>query len=174
MTSQPAVPRDGEADRAVAALFAEQQVAMVRLAVLLGADDAEDVVAEAFYQLYRRWRRLRNTAAATAYLRSSVVNLTRMRIRHLQVTRRHLERVGDRIPTIESGEAGAILRDDQRALVAAVGELPARQREALVLRFWLDLSEREIAEAMGVTAGSVKVHVSRGMAMLTRKLEERR
>jgi RNA polymerase sigma-70 factor (sigma-E family) len=161
-------------EQTVAALFAEHQVALVRLAVLLGADDAEDVVAEAFYQLYRRWGRLRSAEAATSYLRSVVVNLTRMRIRHLQVTRRHLERSGKVVPTAASGETQALIRDDQRALVAAVGELPARQREALVLRFWLDLSEREMAEAMGVSAGSVKVHVSRGMAALTRKLEERR
>jgi RNA polymerase sigma factor (sigma-70 family) len=67
-----------------------------------------------------------------------------------------------------------VLRDDQKALVDAVRALPARQREALVLRFWLDLRESEIAEAMGISAGSVKVHVSRGMAALSRTLEERR
>jgi RNA polymerase sigma factor (sigma-70 family) len=67
-----------------------------------------------------------------------------------------------------------VLRDDQKALVDAVRALPARQREALVLRFWLDLREGEIADAMGITVGSVKVHVSRGMSALSRVLEERR
>ncbi|MHA6624525.1 RNA polymerase sigma factor [Pseudonocardia sichuanensis] len=161
-------------EQAVAVLFEAHHLSLVRLAVLLGADDAEDVVAEAFYQLYRRWRRLRSPEAAAAYLRSVVVNLTRMRIRHLQVVRKHAART-DEVPAhVASGEERAVLRDDQKALVDAVSALPARQREALVLRFWLDLRESEIADAMGISAGSVKVHVSRGMAALSRTLEERR
>ena len=161
-------------EAAVAELFEIHHLPLVRLAVLLGADDAEDVVAEAFYQLYRRWPRLRSPEAAATYLRSVVVNLTRMRIRHLQVVRKHAARTGDERPHVASGEERAVLRDDQKALVDAVRALPARQREALVLRFWLDLRESEIADAMGITAGSVKVHVSRGMAALSRMLEERR
>lgn len=162
-------------EAAVAELFEIHHLPLVRLAVLLGADDAEDVVAEAFYQLYRRWPRLRSPAAAATYLRSVVVNLTRMRIRHLQVVRKHAVRSGgDEQALVASGEERAVLRDDQEALVDAVRALPARQREALVLRFWLDLRESEIADAMGITAGSVKVHVSRGMAALSRVLEERR
>ncbi len=176
MVVAPAVaPVDVEGldrEAAVAALFAAHHLSLVRLAVLLGADDAEDVVGEAFYQLYRRWNRLRSAAAAAAYLRSTVVNLTRMRIRHLQVVRRHL--AGAAPGTVSSGEDATVLRDDQQALVDAVRALPARQREALVLRYWLDLREREIAEAMGISAGSVKVHVSRGMAALSRTLEARR
>jgi RNA polymerase sigma-70 factor (sigma-E family) len=165
---------DREREEAIAELFELHHLPLVRLAVLLGADDAEDVVAEAFYQLYRRWRRLRSPEAAANYLRSVVVNLTRMRIRHLQVVRKHAARDGAEPAHAVSGEEHAVLRDDQKALVAAVRALPARQREALVLRFWLDLRESEIAEAMGITAGSVKVHVSRGMAALSRVLEERR
>jgi RNA polymerase sigma-70 factor (sigma-E family) len=161
-------------EQAVAVLFETHHLALVRLAVLLGADDAEDVVAEAFYQLYRRWRRLRSPEAAAAYLRSVVVNLTRMRIRHLQVARKHASR-SEEVPVhVVSGEERAVLRDDQKALVDAVRALPGRQREALVLRYWLDLRESEIADAMGISAGSVKVHVSRGMAALSRMLEERR
>lgn len=165
-----------EADReaAIAELFETHHLPLVRLAVLLGADDAEDVVAEAFYQLYRRWRRLRTPEAAATYLRSVVVNLTRMRIRHLQVVRKHAARGGETPEHVASAAERAVLRDDQRALVDAVRALPARQREALVLRFWLDLRESEIADAMGISAGSVKVHVSRGMAALSRTLEERR
>ena len=155
-------------------LFAAHHLPLVRLAVLLGADDAEDVVAEAFYQLYRRWRRLRSPDAAATYLRSVVVNLTRMRIRHLQVVRRHAARTGAVPEHVASGEERVVLRDDQQALVDAVSALSARQREALVLRFWLDLRESEIADAMGISAGAVKVHVSRGMAALSRRLEERR
>lgn len=170
------MPRlDGiDRDRAVELLFAAHHLPMVRLATLLGADDAEDVVAEAFYQMYLRWRRLRSAEAAAAYLRSVVVNRTRMRIRHLQVARRHLQRVDDVAEQGKSGEAMAMLHDDQRALVDALARLSIRQREALVLRYWLDLRECEIADAMGISTGAVKSHVSRGMAALSRMLEERR
>lgn len=175
-TTRAVAPAPAGPDRegAVEALFAVHRLPLVRLAVLLGADDAEDVVAEAFYQLYLRWDRLRSADAAAGYLRSVVVNLTRMRVRHLQVTRQHAERVGPDRRTVLSSEAEAVLRDDQRALVAAVRELPPRQREALVLRYWLDLREREMAEAMGVSAGAVKTHLHRGLAALTERLDGRR
>lgn len=152
-------------------LFTTHYTPTLRLAVLLGADDAEDVVAEAFWQLYRRWQRLRNTDAALAYLRSVVVNLTRMRVRHLQVVRKHAEQIVD---GLRSAENEALLRDDQRVLVGALKQLPARQREALVLRYWLDLKECEIAAAMNISAGAVKSHTARGMATLTRVMEARR
>jgi len=174
-TAAPRVRLDGlDREAAIAALFEAHHPSLVRLAVLLGADDAEDVVSEAFYQLYRRWRRLRSPDAAAPYLRAVVVNLTRMRLRHLQVVRKHAARTDERVDHVASGEDRAVLRDDQQALVDAVRELPTRQREALVLRYWLDLRESEIADAMGISAGAVKVHVSRGMAALSRRLEERR
>lgn len=160
-------------DAALAEIFNSQYGAMLRLAVLLGADDAEDIVAEAFYQLYRRWKKLREADAAVPYLRSVVCNLTRMRLRHLQVVRKHSTRDTPERPG-SSAETEALLQDDQRALVAALKELPARQREALVLRHWLGLREAEIAAAMGISCGAVKSHTSRGMAALTRVLEERR
>jgi RNA polymerase sigma factor (sigma-70 family) len=161
-------------DRAIEELFAVHQLSLTRLAILLGADDAEDIVAEAFYQLYRRWRRLRSADAAAAYLRSVVVNRTRMRIRHLQVARRHLDRDGGAAEMAMSSESTAVLRDDQRAVVAALACLPTRQREALVLRYWMELRESEIADTMGISPGAVKTHVSRGMAALSRELEARR
>jgi DNA-directed RNA polymerase specialized sigma24 family protein len=83
--------RDLDREAALARLFDLHYTALLRLAVLLGADDAENIVAEAYCQLYRRWQRLRSTEAALAYLRSVVCNLTRMRLRHLQVIRRHAE-----------------------------------------------------------------------------------
>lgn len=89
----PAVadPAESAREAGVARLFELHYASMLRLAVLLGADDPENVVAEAYYQIYRKWRRLRDTEAAEAYLRSTVCNLTRMRIRHLQVARKHVE-----------------------------------------------------------------------------------
>jgi RNA polymerase sigma factor (sigma-70 family) len=92
-----------------------------------------------------------------------------MRLRHLDVVRRHADRP---TPYASSAEAEAVLREDQREVVAALRGLPLRQRQALVLRYWLDLREREVADAMGISAGAVKAHVSRGMAALTRSLRE--
>ena len=163
----------GEREQAIAAIFHEQHTPLVRLAALLGADDPEDIVAESFYQLFRRWRRLRYPESAVAYLRSVVCNLTRMRIRHLQVARRHVARSKTDPTTPGAALDDGGLRDDQRELLDALTELPARQREALVLRYWLDLREAEIAKAMGISAGAVKSHTSRGTAALTRILRQR-
>jgi RNA polymerase sigma factor (sigma-70 family) len=176
ITADGVQPRseDADRDRAIEELFAVHQIPLTRLAVLLGADDADDVVSEAFYQLYRRWRRLRSADAAAGYLRSVVINRTRMRIRHLQVIRRHVGRDVHGASHAMSSEATAVLRDDQRAVVSALAGLPSRQREALVLRYWTELRENEIADAMGISAGAVKTHVSRGMAALSRAMEERR
>ncbi|GAA1430082.1 hypothetical protein GCM10009601_46700 [Streptomyces thermospinosisporus] len=165
-------PDELEREAGVARLFELHYSSMLRLAVLLGADDPENVVAEAYYQIYRRWRKLKDVAAAEAYLRSTVCNLTRMRIRHLQVARRLSENPPDE--TVASAENTALLRDDQRVLIDALQQLPTRQREALVLRHWLGLKESEIAAAMGITCGSVKTHTSRGIAALTQAMEARR
>jgi RNA polymerase sigma-70 factor (sigma-E family) len=165
-------PADLEREAGVARLFELHYSSMLRLAVLLGADDPENVVAEAYYQIYRKWRRLRDAEAAEAYLRSTVCNLTRMRIRHLQVARRHVETPPEEL--VASAESTALLHDDQRVLIGALQQLPARQREALVLRHWLGLKESEIAAAMGISPGSVKTHTARGLAALTQAMEARR
>ncbi|MDH2412373.1 sigma-70 family RNA polymerase sigma factor, partial [Streptomyces chitinivorans] len=119
-----------------------------------------------------RIRARRGPARPEAYLRSVVCNLTRMRIRHLQVARKHMEPQPSE--PVASAEISALLRDDQRVLIDALQRLPARQREALVLRHWLGLKESEIAAAMGISAGSVKTHTSRGIAALTQAMEARR
>ncbi|MDT6988000.1 sigma-70 family RNA polymerase sigma factor [Streptomyces lusitanus] len=173
----PAVadPADLEREAGVARLFELHYSSMLRLAVLLGADDPENVVAEAYYQIYRRWRRLKDVAAAEASLRSTVCDLTRVRTRPLQAARRSEERpASPPEPTVASAENTALLRDDQRVLIDALQQLPARQREALVLRHWLGLKEAEIAAAMGISRGSVKTHTSRGIAALTQAMEARR
>lgn len=167
----PAEAADTERETALARLFDLHYTSMLRLAALLGADDPENIVAEAYYQLYRKWRRLRAADSAEAYLRSVVCNLTRMRIRHLQVARRHAAAPEG---WVASAESSALLRDDQRVLVRALQALPPRQREALVLRHWLGLKEGEIAAAMGISPGSVKTHTARGLAALTLAMEARR
>lgn len=136
----------------------------VRLAVLLVDDvaSAEDVVQDAFVALHRKSDTLRDPQAAVAYVRSSVVNLSRSVIRRRQVARKHLK-----VAEPEAGPAAdhdVLLRDEHRAALAAVRALPRRQSEVLVLRYWAGLSEREIAETLGISAGSVKSAASRGMA----------
>lgn len=168
--------RDLEREAAMAALFDVHHTQLIRLALLLGAEhDAEDLVSEAFCELHRRWRRLRSPEAAPAYLRSIVCNLARMRIRHLQVRRRHAheEADGHGERTMESAESSALLHEDQRRVIAALQSLPNRQREALVLRYWLDLKETDIAQSMGISVGAVKSHIFRGMSALSTRIEGR-
>jgi RNA polymerase sigma factor (sigma-70 family) len=71
-----------------------------------------------------------------------------------------------------SPEASALAHDDHDRVIAALRTLPARQREAVVLRYYVDLGEADIAAAMRVSAGSVKTHLHRGLAALSRVLEE--
>ena len=161
-------PPDSEA--AVAELFAARYPEMVRLAGLLGADDAEDVAQEAFARLLGRHATLRDPAAAIGYVRVTVCNLTRNRHRHLGIARLKAP-LASLPPEMASPEDGALVREDHREVLAALAALPSRQREAVVLRFWLELNEAEIAAAMGITAGTVKSLVSRGVARVGKKLE---
>lgn len=149
-------------------LFHGQSATMTRLAAMLGADDPEDVAQEAFVRLHRRRRTLRDPHASVGYLRTTVVNLSRSRVRHLSVVRRNRPTP---TPDAESAEHQAVRREDVRELVAALGRLSNRHREALVLRYWLDLSEAEMADAMGVSRGTVKAHVSRGLDALAAIME---
>jgi RNA polymerase sigma-70 factor (sigma-E family) len=154
----------------IPALYEQHWRALVRLAVLLVDDvpSGEDVVQDAFFALHRRVDELRDPNAALAYLRTSVVNLSRSVLRRRQTVRKHL-RVAE-----PEGTAGAdhdvLLRDEHRAALHAVHQLPRRQREVLVLRYWSGLSEREIAATLGISAGAVKSSASRGLATLQRSL----
>jgi len=156
----PTGPPAGESD--IGELFRARYLEMVRLAGLLGADDPEDIAQEAFVRLMNKRPRLDEPDAALPYLRTIVVNLTRNRHRHLRVVRLRTPAGVDE----GSSEQAAILREDHREVIAALAALPSRRREAIVLRYWLDLPEREIAAAMGVSPGTVKSHVSRGLAAL--------
>jgi len=158
-----------DAATGVSGLFRARYPEMVRLADLLGADDPEDIAQEAFARLIRKHGSLRDPDAAVAYVRAIVCNLTRNRHRHLRVARLRTPAGRDE----DSSEQAAILREDHREVLAALAGLPARRREAIVLRYWLDLSEREIAEAMGVSPGTVKSSVSRGLAALAQALREK-
>lgn len=160
--SQPAVD--------LPSLYATHWRALVRLAVLLVDDvaTAEDVVQDAFVGLYRRSDALRDPAAALAYVRAAVVNRSRSVVRHRQVVRRHL-RVAEP-DHVDGADFHALLSAEHREALAALHQLPRRQQEVLVLRFWAGLSELEIAQTLGISAGSVKSSASRGMAKLSKKL----
>jgi RNA polymerase sigma-70 factor (sigma-E family) len=160
-----------DADRLVTELYAAHYAGLVRLAALLLRDRAvaEEVVQDAFVALHRRWRRLRDPHNAAAYLRTSVVHNTRSIQRRRAVAAKHPDDVLLDAPSAESGALRAV---SSRAVVDALQMLPRRQREALVLRYYADLSEAEIAEAMKISKGAVKSHTSRGMAALRTTLEQ--
>jgi RNA polymerase sigma factor (sigma-70 family) len=164
----PMVETSDDVAAGVSGLFRARYPEMVRLADLLGADDPEDIAQEAFARLIRKHGTLRNPEAALAYVRASVCNLTRNRHRHLRVVRLRTPAGYE-----DSSEQVAMLREDHREVLAALAGLAPRRREAIVLRYWLDLSEREIAAAMGVSPGTVKSHVSRGLAALAVALGEK-
>jgi RNA polymerase sigma-70 factor (sigma-E family) len=164
-------PATWSADEAVTRLFATQYRPMVRLATLLLHDpgQAEEITQDAFVALHERWGRLRDPERAVAYLRQCVTNRARSALRHRGVVDRFLRRAPEP-GTMPSAEAGALAAQTQADLVAVVRTLPTRQREALVLRYYLDLSEAQTAEAMGVTEGAVKSHTARALTALRRQL----
>lgn len=161
-----------ERDAALVSLYQTEYRSLVRLACVLLDDRGigEEVVQDAFVKLHGAWGRLRDHAAAPAYLRTTVVNLARSRMRRRQVARRH-DRADDRVA--ESAEETAMLATGNARLLAALRALPRRQRECLVLRYYLDLSEAETAATLHIAKGSVKSHTHRGLAALSRRLEGR-
>jgi RNA polymerase sigma-70 factor (sigma-E family) len=160
-----------DARQHVSALYRTHALALVKLAVLMTGDQptAEDVVQDAFLGLYRRWSSLREADKAIGYLRSSVVNgcrsVHRVRFRRHGITL-DSPRPGD------SAETEALLGEEHREVLAALRRLPSRQREAVVLRYYLDMTETQAAQAMGVARGTVKSATSRGLAALARMLKE--
>ncbi len=164
-------PQDrASADEAVEALYAAHWVGLVRLAALLLRDQraAEDVTQDAFIALHRRWGRLRDPDHALAYLRRSVANGCRSAHRRSAVADRHRP---EPLADTASAEASVLAVERRATVLAAVAALPRRQREVLVLRHWLDLSEADIAATLGISRGSVKSHSSRGIAALSTTLE---
>ena len=130
---------------------------------------AEEVVQDAFVSMHDGWHRLRDTEKALAYLRQAVVNQSRSVLRHRTVVDKNLQNAP---PDMPSAEHGAMVLLERDAVVAALRDLPDRQREAIVLRYYADLSEADIATAMGISRGAVKSHTSRGMAALRAALEQ--
>ena len=168
-----AVRSEAGRETPLAALHREHYRSLVKLAAIL-IDDAgtcEEIVQDAFVSVFRSAARVRDDAKLPAYVRSAVLNGARSQLRKQQV-RRRLRAVDDRAAA--SAESAALVSDDHRAVLAALRSLPDRQRDVLLLRFYLDLSESEIAETLGIAAGTVKTHAKRGIEALTELLEDRR
>lgn len=166
----PVTGRAWGADEAVTLLYTAQYRSLVRLAALLLRDTgtAEEVVQDAFVAMHGSWRRLHDPDRALAYLRKSVVNRSRSALRHRSVEQRHAPAP---MPEQASAEHSALETLEREDVIRALHRLPRRQREVLVLRYYVDLSEAQIADAIGISRGAVKSHASRGMAALRASLE---
>ncbi|MCW2786245.1 MAG: sigE 15 [Marmoricola sp.] len=166
VTQEPVI----DASTALTELYAAHYGRLVRLGVLLLRDQglAEEVVQDAFVAMHRRWSRI-DQGRAPAYLTTSVVNGSRSALRHRTV----VARFRPEVPRTEPGADVPVLAGAHRtAVLDALAGLPTRQREVLVLRFYLDLSERDIATTLGISPGAVKSHASRGAAALRLTLAE--
>ncbi|MGA8459206.1 MAG: SigE family RNA polymerase sigma factor [Streptosporangiaceae bacterium] len=162
-----------EADLAITAMYDTEYRSLVRMsAVLLGdVASAEEIVQDSFIAVHAAWRGLRDIDKGVHYLRRTVQNRSRSLLRHRVVVDKHM-RASE--PDMPSAEQAAIMRLQRAAVVAALRTLPTRQREALVLRFYLDLSEEQVAAAMQISQGAVKSHTARGKAALRSLLEPER
>jgi RNA polymerase sigma-70 factor (ECF subfamily) len=160
-------PSSAELDLEV--LFRAHATPLLKLAVVLTGDRplAEELVQEAFVRLHRS-RTVPTPGKELAYLRRTVINLSHGHHRRLRIVR---SRPPEPPRVSAAAEVDAVRRDGQRRVVAAVRSLPPRQRDCIVLRFYADLSDTEIAETLGISAGSVKTHLHRARATLATSLE---
>ena len=140
--------RGRDADRAVTGLYLTQYRPLVRMAALLVHDltAAEEIVQDSFVAVHAAWRRLPDADHALSYLRRSVVDRSRSALQQHEVER--------------------------SAFISALWTLPARQREVVVLRYFADLPETQVASATGISAGAVKTHAARAMSSLRAELRQ--
>ena len=160
---------DVDATAGVTALHHEEYRRLVRLAWLLTRDQgqAEELVKDAFVDLHQRWSRLSDPIGARGYLRMSVVNRSRSSLRHHKVVQKYQPALlVDVVQTEQSAEHGALERLQQQMIISSLNGLPGRQREVLILRYYGQLSEAEIAQTLGISRGAVKSHSSRGLKAL--------
>jgi len=174
--ASPARPAEmrTEAEAAVTALYQQHALGLTRLAhVMLGdRPGAEDVVHEAFYGLYKRWDRLADPGKASQYLRSSVLNGCRTQLRRSRPAGGPLADQAGGV-TQPSAEADVLAGEDRQAVLAAITRLPDRQREVLVLRYYLDEPEAVIAASLGIGASTVRSTLHRALKALGADLRER-
>jgi RNA polymerase sigma-70 factor (sigma-E family) len=159
-----AVPGD-----AFTAVYLANYGSLMRLAALLVDDRAscEDVVQDAYVRVYASRTKLRDETRALAYLRQTVVNLSRSSLRHTIMARRKTEPAP---PRAGGPDDVTFDRIEQAAVVQALRRLPRRQREVLALRYYAELSETQVAESLGLSVGSVKAYASRGLDRLAQEM----
>jgi RNA polymerase sigma-70 factor (sigma-E family) len=154
-------------------LYTRHAPVAMRLAYFLTGDRerAVDLVQDAFVRVAGRFRHLREPDAFDAYLRRTIVNLFSSHLRRLRLERRALER------QVAAGQPAHREFDfaEQDAMWSALQTLQPRQRAAVVLRYYEDLSERETADVLGCSVGAVKQLVTRGLIALRGRIgsEER-
>ena len=173
--SAPAGParQTAEADLAITAMYDTEYRSLVRMSALLLGDvgSAEEIVQDSFIATRAAWHGLHDIDKGTHYLRRTVMNRSRSLLRHRAVVEKHMSTSE---PDMPSAEQAAITRLERAAVIAALRTLPTRQREALVLKFYLGLSEAEVAAAMRISEGAVKSHTARAKAALRSRLEPER
>ena len=159
------IPVRWDGDQALTAIYRDHYRGLVRLAWLLVQDvtTAEDVVKESFVAMHTAWRRLRDSDRALAYLRHSVVDRSRSVRRNRALAGRKAWQPGSGVP---GAELSALRPLGHAAVVRALLSLPARQREALALTYYGNLSEAQVASAMGVSQGAVERHMASAIAAL--------
>lgn len=158
--------RESDADRAITAIYRMQYSSLVRMAAVLVGDvsTAEEVVQDSFIAVHGAWRRLRDVDMAVRHLRRSVVNRSRSVLRQGPA--------GPHGPAGQQAGPAGQQALERPAMISALRTLPARQREALVLKFYLDLEDKQVASAMGISPGAVNSHVAGAKAALRSFLEE--
>lgn len=165
----PGIRPDWDAGRAVTALYSLHYRPLVRLAAVLVGDlpTAEEIVQDSFVGLHTSWRRLADSERALSYLRQAVVNRSRSVLRHRVIADKLAPKMAPEVPAAAPEEIAAAERSD---FVSVLRALPARQREVLVLRYYADLSEAQIASTMGISRGAVKSHTARAISALHAQL----
>jgi RNA polymerase sigma-70 factor (sigma-E family) len=165
----------GSAEAAITALYEASALGLIRMAYVMLGDlpSAEDVVQEAFCGLYRRWDRLADTAGATYYVRTSVLNGCRSALRRRAVRRGFLQHgpLADPPPAV-SAESVVLGGEQREDVIRALRHLPDRQREVLILRFYTELPDDEIGRVMGIRPGTVRSTAFRALDALGRALKE--
>jgi RNA polymerase sigma-70 factor (sigma-E family) len=164
-------------DIAITELYAAHWHRLVRLAWLLLHDQlaAEDVVQDAFVATHRHWSMIRDTGRAVGYLQVAVVNGCRSVQRHGAVVDRENARQASAADaparsSLDSAETQVLHTSERDGLMTVLRSLPHRQREVLVLRYYADLSEVQIATALEISTGSVKAHAHRGLMTLRERM----
>ena len=157
------------ADRAVTALYLTHYRPLVRMAALLVQDlaAAEEIVQDSFVAVHAACRRLPDSDHALSYLRRSVVDRSRSVLRQHLVVDKSAPRLA---PDLPSGNGEASIEVERSAFISALWTLPARQREVVILRYFADLPETQVASATGISEGAVKVHAARAMSSLRAEL----